>query len=314
MIRKTFIACVLGICTAIISLNACTSVAQTNGKNTSNSSYSANGSNESIWETDLTDRSRFTLNLKLSTNEQRLAKKFSRTVQKNLTDNNIYVHYLFTKLKEENLPAELAAIPLIESGLNPHVHYKGAHGAWQFVRSTGKTLGLNKTGSYDGLYDFFACTDAAVKYLKYLYSELKDWELVVAAYNQGEFGVKKAISRAKQAGGKKVTADNVPIVPMARNYVHKFRAFSDILKNPAKYKVTLPNIKNRSSFKRVEIAGKIKSLNEAARLSGASITVLKNLNSGYTTDRIDSTHGLLVPVENVAQLEKALYTKSQSKN
>ncbi len=314
MIRKTFIACILGICATIISLNACTSVAQTNAKNTSNSSYSLNGSNESIWETDLTDKSRFTLNLKLSTNEQRLAKKFSRTVQTNLTENNFYVHYLFTKLKEENLPAELAAIPLIESGLNPHVHYKGAHGAWQFVRSTGKSLGLKKTGGYDGLYDFFACTDAAVKYLKYLYSELHDWELVVAAYNQGEFGVKRAISRAKQSGVKKVTADNVPIVAMARNYVHKFRAFSDILKNPAKYKVNLPNIKNRSSFKRVEIAGKIKSLNEAAKLSGASITVLKKLNSGYTTDRIDSVHGLLVPVENVAQLEKALYSKSQQKN
>ncbi len=311
MIRKTFLVCILSLCATIIALNACTTVAQTNVKDTSNSGYMANGSNESIWEADLTDKSRFTLNLKLSTNEQRLAKKFSRTVQKNLTDNKVYVHYLFTKLKEENLPLELAAIPLIESGLNPHVHYKGAHGAWQFVRSTGKTLGLHNTGSYDGLYDFFACTDAGVKYLKYLYSELKNWELVVAAYNQGEYGVKKAISRAKKSGVKHITADNTPINAMARNYVHKFRAFSDILKNPDKYQIDLPNIKNRSSFKKVEIAGQIKSLNEVARLSGASIKELKKLNSGYTTDKIDSMHGLLVPIEHADQLEKALYSKRQ---
>lgn len=85
------------------------------------------------------------------------------------------------------------------------VHHGGAHGAWQYVRSTGKSLGLHKTQNYDGIYDFFASTEAGIKYLQRLYRDLGDWELVAVAYNQGEYGVKKALQRAAKAGVKILT-------------------------------------------------------------------------------------------------------------
>jgi len=208
------------------------------------------------------------------------------------------------------MPLEMAAIPLVESGLNPNVHNNGAHGAWQYVRSTGSSLGLKRTAGYDGIYDFFASTDAGIKYLKRMYRDLGDWELVVMAYNQGEYGVKRAIASAKKAG-LTPNSSNVRVSQNARNYLKRFKAFADILKNPQNYKVKLPNIKNRSAFRRVEVAGKVKSMNEAARLSGASIEKIKKLNSGYTTDRIDSAHGLLMPIEHADTLEEAIYGKSK---
>lgn len=261
---------------------------------------------QSIWNTDLADDSRFMCNFKLNAQEKAVAKKFARTVVANLKTSDFYVHYLLTRLKEEDLPIELAAIPMVESGLNPHVKPNaGAHGAWQFKRSTASTLGLKRTGNYDGIYDFFASTDASLKYLKRLYRDLGHWDLVAAAYNQGEYGVKRAME-AVEATGVEPTIDNIRIARGARNYITKVKAFSDVLRHPVDYGVTLPMIKNRSAFKRVDVAGKVHSLNEAARLSGASIETLRKLNSGYIGDKIDAHHGLLLPIEHAEVLEDVL--------
>lgn len=317
MIRKTLYLCFGIVVAAFISLNACSSNmnanAQENKDEQSELELKKLQEQKSVWESDLADKSRFTLNLKLNAQERSLARSHAKSVTTNLQKNNFYVHYLLTKLKEANIPLEMAAIPLVESGLNPHVHNKGAHGAWQYVRSTGYSLGLKRSRGYDGIYDFFASTDAGVKYLNRLYQDLGDWQLVVVAYNQGEYGVKRAIGNAQKKGIKHPTANDIVISRTARTYLTRFKAYSDILKNPQAYGVTLPNIKNRTAFRKVEVAGKVSSLHEAARLSGASLDVLKKLNSGYTSDKIDPTRGLLVPIEHADTFEKAIYGKSAEK-
>ena len=297
---------------ALLSLSACANrICEDNrqaqlSKNASEMEMKRLHEQQSIWNTDLADDSRFLCDFKLNANEKAVAKKFARTVVANLSTSDFYVHYLLTRLKEENLPIELAAIPMVESGLNPHVKPNGgAHGAWQYMRSTANTLGLKRTGNYDGIYDFFACTEASLKYFKHLYEDLGQWDLVAAAYNQGEYGVKKAMA-AVAATGVKPTIDNVKIARGARQYVTKIKAFSDVMRHPSEYGVTLPLIKNRSAFKRVDVAGKVHTLNEAARLSGAPIDTLRKLNSGYTGDRIDEHHGLLLPVEQAEVLEDVL--------
>ncbi len=316
MIKKTLYICLGVVVSAIIALNACSSKAQAvtseQSLNESQSDSRYQREQKSVWETDLADKSRFTLNFKLNASEKALAKKFARTVTSNLKKNDVYVHYLLSKLKEGNVPLEFASIPLMESGLNPNVHNKGAHGPWQYVRSTGKSLGLQRTRGYDGVYDFFASTDAGIKYLKRLYKHLGDWQLVVVAYNRGEYGVRKAMDAARRKG-LEPTIGNIAVSRAGLNYLAKFKAFSDILKRPTAYGVKLPNIKNRSAFRKVEVAGKVRSLNEAAEMSGASIETIRKLNSGYTTDRIDRLHGLKMPIEHADELEKAVYNSSYSK-
>ena len=174
------------------------------------------------------------------------------------------------------------AIPLIESGLNPHVRSSaGAHGPWQFMRSTGKSLGLKRTGNYDELYDFIATTEASLDYLKYLYGELENnWDMVAAAYNQGEFGVKKAIRQAKSRGVTDFNVKTVKLTKSAQTYIKRFHAFAAMLKNPEKYDVDLPEIKNRPAFKRVEVAGRLNSMKKAAELSGTNLQTLRSSMPG----------------------------------
>ena len=315
MIRKTLYMCALVISSALLALNACGSTTQAHHE-TLNSHVNEQAlkhahEQKSIWDTELADASRFTLNIKLSAKETKIAKKFARTITKNLKQNEVYVHYLLTKFKENDLPLELAAIPLLESGLEPYaVSHTGAHGPWQYIRSTGRSLGLHKTENYDGIYDFFASTDAGVEYLKKLYADLGNWEFVALAYNQGEYGVKKAISSAKKSGILDPKVSDLKTTRYGQTYVMRFKAFADVLKNPNKYGVSLPKIVNRPAFKRVEVAGRLDSLEEAARLSGAQLKILKKLNSGYTGDKIDGKHGLKMPIEHAATLEKAIENRN----
>lgn len=318
MIRKTLILCVGVVAAAFLSISACSSnvQAQTRVDDSQRLAHEqelkAQHEQMSVWETDLADSSRFTLNLNLNNQEKRMARKFARTITHNLKTNEVYVHYLLTKFKENDVPLELAAIPLLESGLNPHVHHAGAHGAWQYVRATGTSLGLKKTHNYDGIYDFFAATDAGIKYLKRLYCDLGDWENVALAYNYGEYGVKKAIARATAKGIKNPNAENIAIPRSTKAYLMRFKAFADVLKKPHEYGVKLPTIKNRPAFRRVELAGKVNSLNEAAKLSGANLSLIKKLNSGYTGDKIDDFHGLNLPIEHAEALERALELNDNS--
>ena len=113
-------------------------------------------------------------------------------------------HYYFPMFEEaldkHGLPLELKYLPVIESALNPvAVSRAGATGMWQFMLRTGKGYGLEVNTLVDERRDPFKSTEAAVRYLKDLYTIYGDWNLVIAAYNCGPGNVNKAIARS---GGK----------------------------------------------------------------------------------------------------------------
>lgn len=318
MMRKSLLK-VLGILSlSVLTLSACSTNAQAiNNVRSYDSSYDEMlrqaEEQKNVWDSSLADDSRFQLNISPNAEEKALARYCAKTVINNLKRSEIFVHFLLSELKNNDLPIELAAIPLIESGINPQVRANnGAHGAWQYIRATGRSVGLNRSGNYDELYDFVKSTKASVKYLKRMYKDLGNWELVVAAYNQGEYGVRKALEAARARGIDVKSAADVRLSRGARNYVKRFRAYADILKNPEQYHVNLPEIKNRPAFKRVEVADHVNSLSKVAHISGAHIETLKRLNAGYLSDKIDNHHGLLIPVEHAAKLEQAIGTDGQN--
>ncbi|MDR1517666.1 MAG: transglycosylase SLT domain-containing protein [Dysgonamonadaceae bacterium] len=104
-------------------------------------------------------------------------------------------------LDRYGLPLELKYLPVIESALNPvAVSRAGATGLWQFMLKTGKLYGLEVNSLVDERRDPYKATDAACRYLKFLYETYyHDWNLVIAAYNCGPGTVNKAIARS---GGK----------------------------------------------------------------------------------------------------------------
>src|SRR5581483_9110796 len=95
-------------------------------------------------------------------------------------------------LKEEGLPPELAALPLVESSYNPSAYSKvGAAGLWQFLRSTGRRF-LRIDSVVDERMDPFRETEAAAQLLDYNYRLLGSWPLAITAYNHGAEGVRRA--------------------------------------------------------------------------------------------------------------------------
>ncbi len=322
MIRKTLLLIYSAAFACVMNLTACNTTSQAEHVSADDEArrmemLRQQEMQKSVWESRLASESRFSLNIEPTPAERRIAQSHARSVVKNLSKNKFFIHYLLTRLEENNMPIELAAVPLVESGLNPQVgSNQGAHGPWQYKKATGRSVGLEASHGFDEIYDFVESTDASVRYLQKLYQDLGDWQLAVAAYNQGEYGVKRAVDAAKARGAGTISTDTVKISNGARRYIERFRAYADILKNPQRYGVKLPEVKNRPAFRKVEIAGRIDSMKKAAELSGADLSTLKILNNGYRTDHLSTAekHGLYVPIEHASRLEHVLQAYGSNVN
>ena len=88
-------------------------------------------------------------------------------------------------------------IAMVESEFNTNAcSHTGAGGLWQIVVNTGKELKLTINSDIDERYDPIRSTNAAIKYLYRINSNLKSWYLTTMAYNCGNGCVNRAIKRA----------------------------------------------------------------------------------------------------------------------
>ena len=155
-----------------------------------------------------------------------------------------YLPYILEKVLAEQIPAELALLPIIESALDPYAFSPyGANGLWQFMAPTAKQYGLQITPGYDGRRDIVASTDSALTYLERLYKRFDNWLLAVAAYNAGGGTVSKAIRRGES---RDFFALKLPQETKA--YVPRLLAMAAIINDPDKYEVQLPKVDMRPSF------------------------------------------------------------------
>lgn len=221
-----------------------------------------------------------------------------------------YIHYVVSELEANDMPLELAFLPILESSYNPFAYSsRNAAGIWQFMPKTGKSFGLEQNSWYDGRRDIVASTDAAIRYLQQLYTMFDDdWLLALAAYNAGQGTLRRAI-RKNQKAGKPTDFWSLPLPKQTQAYVPRLLALSRIFAEPENYELTLESIPNDPYFTPIDIDEQI-NLAQVAQLADIDIKELQQLNAGYSRWLTDPsrTHQILVPIADASVFLEQLET------
>jgi len=141
---------------------------------------------------------------------------------------NYYFPIFEEYLDKYELPLELKYLPIVESALNPNARStSGAMGLWQFKLNSAKMFDLKINSYVDERCDPVKSTEAACKYLKYLYGIFNDWYLAIAAYNTGPGVVRNIIERSGGENNFWKLYDKFP--KEAGNYISAFIAANYIM-------------------------------------------------------------------------------------
>ena len=219
-----------------------------------------------------------------------------------------YLYHIVMKLKEREMPLDLALLPIVESAYQPFaLSPSRASGIWQFIPSTGKRYGLKQNWWYDGRRDIVASTDAALDYLESLHKRFNgNWFHALAAYNSGEGNVERAIRKNKKLG-KNTDFWTLKLPSETRSYVPSLLAIAEVLKNSDKYKINFGEIKNSSYFEVIDVKTQI-DLATVSNLSGLTIDEVYLLNPGFNRWATDPSgpHQILIPVGKAQKFKEKL--------
>jgi len=210
-----------------------------------------------------------------------------------------FLPFIVAELEDRDLPLELALLPIVESAFDPFAYSHGrAAGLWQIIPGTGRRFGIRQNWWYDGRRDAVDSTYGALAYLKYLHKLLdEDWLLAIASYNSGEGNVLKAVKR-NRSKSKPTDFWNLSLSRETSAYVPRLMALVALVRDPAKYGITLPALVNEPQFVVADIGGQL-DLALAAELANIELDTLYAFNAGnnrWATDP-DGPHRLVLPIE-----------------
>ncbi len=219
-----------------------------------------------------------------------------------------FLYYIVEELEKNNVPVELALLPVVESAFDPFAYSHGrASGMWQFIPGTGTRFNMKQNWWYDGRRDVVASTAGAIKYMKYLHKFFDgDWLLALAAYNSGEGRVQRAVRKNKRLG-RNTDFWSLSLPKETRAYVPKLLALADIVKRPEHFNLKLHEIANKEVLMQVDIKSQL-DLAKAASLADLSLTELQRLNPGFNRWSTDPNgpHRLLLPKHKVEHFKQGL--------
>lgn len=220
-----------------------------------------------------------------------------------------YAYFYFPMIEEElinaGIPVELRTLAVVESGLNPLATSRaGAKGLWQFITSTGRSLGLEINSLVDERCNPRLATRAACKYLKTMYEQYGDWTLAIASYNCGPGNVNKAIIRAggtpsSYRGSFWDVYEHLP--RETRNYVPLYMGATYAYAYHKAHGVEYPTPSLPLIVDTIMI-NKPLHLEQVSSTIDVSLELLKMLNPEYTLDIIPATtksYPLTLPAERI---------------
>jgi membrane-bound lytic murein transglycosylase D len=204
-------------------------------------------------------------------------------------------------LDRNSLPLELKYLTLVESGLNPMaVSKSGAVGLWQFLMGTGRMFELEITSYVDERMEPYKSTEAACKYLKYLYQTFNNWHLVLSSYNGGPGETRKAIERSK--GETDYWKLRPYLSEQAKNYVPAFIAMVYLFHYYSDHNIIpVKPAYNYDELDTLQIQYAV-SFQQISRMIGMPIEQIRFLNPVYKKDYIPELGHpsvLVLPAEKV---------------
>jgi membrane-bound lytic murein transglycosylase D len=188
----------------------------------------------------------------------------------------LYRPMILERLSAAGLPAQLSWLPLVESWFKVRALSRAsALGMWQFISSTGVRYGLDRDTWVDDRLDPEKATDGAIAYLTELHDLFGDWPKVLAAYNCGEARVMRL---SQQSSEYQDFWDLYEMLPReTRRYVPRLFAALEIINDPAKYGMTLPEPEpaaTKVAIARVERSVKLESLDNVLGLESGTLATL----------------------------------------
>ena len=219
-----------------------------------------------------------------------------------------FLYLVVSELEKEELPTEIALLPIVESDYYPFSYSHGtATGIWQFIPSTGRMYGLDEDWWHEDRRDVLASTKAAVRYLKDLNRMFDgDWLLSIAAYNAGPGRVQRAIDKNRNQG-KRTDYWSLDLPKETEKYVPKLLALGKVLKNPERFNQKLIKIENKPYLEPINLESQF-DLALIAQWTNLSIDEIYSFNPGLkrwaTPEELPYT--ILLPVDVVGDFKEIL--------
>lgn len=137
-------------------------------------------------------------------------------------------------LAEEGVPQDLIYLAVAESGFQPRAidRRSRAGGMWQFMPRG--NYGLERNAYVDERFDPEKSTRAYARYMKFLYDQLGDWYLAMAAYDWGAGNVQRAVEKTGYADFWELYKRH-ELPRETQNYVPEILAAIIIANNPHQY-------------------------------------------------------------------------------
>ncbi len=190
----------------------------------------------------------------------------------------VWEKHIAHTLLQHGVPAEIAALPHVESSFNLAAYSKvGAAGLWQFMPSTAKRY-MRVDSLVDERLDPYTATEAAANLMLYNYRLVGTWPLAVTAYNHGAGGLR----RAQDELGTDDIAEIVKRYQGAtfgfasRNFYVSFLAALEVDRNAEKYFGSITRLPDTESTP-VELADYI-SVDALAKAFKVDMGALRVLN------------------------------------
>ena len=183
------------------------------------------------------------------------------------------------------IPSDFTLLPMVESGYRPDAVGPGNFiGMWQFDRGTARAAGMPLLPGYDGRRDPWVSSVRATRMLARYGRDFDDWRLVVWAFNQGEWGIKRMLAQ-RGAPPAEPALPNWPVGAATRDYLLRLMAYSCVIREPGRSDIHLPPSVPTAQLWLAKLDAPLQPA-LAAHLAGLPTTTVRALNSGYLRDQM----------------------------